>query len=259
MKKNTLITLIVFVIFSLLLAACQSAANGGAPSEPEAPAQEPAQPEPAATPVAPEEPGADMPADVMFDPAMGVNADTIGLVYEHLLKVQDGALVPALALAGTVSDDGLDYIITLRPGVTFHNGALLNADAVIANFDRWYDPANVIGAWAVDFGGFRGETDADGKPKSIYDGIEKVDELTVLIHLNEPDAEFLNKLAHPTFAIVSPDALAAPGFGTAAGIDGGTGPYMISAWSDTGLTLDPYADYWNPNAVPEASTDVTFK
>ena len=257
MKKHVLTTLIVLVIFGLLLVACKPAASGEAPSEPEEPkAQEPTE---TSVEPEPEEPAAEMSTDVMFDPAMGVSADNAGLVYETLLNVQDGQLVPMLALGATVSDDGLDYIVDLRPGVTFHDGKLLNADAVVTNFNRWYDSANGVEAWATNFGGFKGETDADGKPLSIYDGIEKVDELTVLVHLNKPDAEFLNKLADPAFAIVSSDALTAPHFGSESGADGGTGPYMIGAWSDTGLSLEPFDGYWNQNNVPSGSMDVTFK
>lgn len=258
MKKHTLITLIVLIITGLLLVACQPAA----PSEPEAPTEEPVQPEPAEEPEATEAPvPTPTPSgstDVMFDPATGGNADAAGLVYENLLKVQNGELFPMLALEGTVSDDGLDYIVGLRPGATFHDGSVLNADTVIANFDRWFDPDNAIEAWATNFGGFKGETDDNGKPKSMYDGIEKVDELTVLVHLNTPDAEFLNKLADPAFAIVSSSALAAPYFGSESGSDGGSGPYTIGAWSDSGLTLEPYSGYWNQNAVPDSSMDITL-
>ena len=199
--------------------------------------------------------------NVVFDPAMGISADNQGLVYETLLNVQDGQSVSMLALDATVSEDGLDYIVSLRPGVSFHDGGLFNADAVIANFNRWYDSANGVEAWKTNFGGFKGETDADGKPLSIYDGIEKQDELTVLIHLNTPDAEFLNKLADPAFSIVSPDALNSGHFGSEAGGDGGTGPYMISAWDAANMTLQlaPFDGYWNANAVPETSKDVTLQ
>ncbi len=208
MKKNILTTLIVFIIISLTMAACQLGVDSSD--------------QPAETPETTGD--SSMSSEVMFDPAAGGNADAAGLVYESL---------PVLALETTVSDDGLDYIISLRPGVTFHDGTSLNADAVIANFNRLFDP-----------------------DESSVDGVEKVDNLTILIHLNEPDADFMNKLADPTFAIVSPDALAAPNFGSAAGVDGGSGPYMIGAWSATGLTLEPYAGYWNQNAVPDGSMDI---
>ena len=261
MKKITLFTFIVLTTISLFLVACQPAAQDAAPSEPEAPAEEAAEPAPTITTILEEEMSDfDTPEGVVFDPARGLKRENVGLVYETLLKVgENGILVPMLALGATVSDDGLDYIIDLRPGVKFHDGSTLNADVVIANFDRWYDPANAFGAWFVEFGGFKGDVDEEGKPASKYDGIEKVDDLTVLIHLNEPDATFLNKLAYSNFAIISLDAVENPDFGTEAGGDGGSGPYMISAWNENGLSLEPYADYWNPNAVPTEDKNISFK
>jgi len=265
MKKRILIALIVLTITSVLIAACQPASGGEAPSETEAPPSEPQSPQKGSA-AATEEPAVPAePMEVMLDPSMAINADAAAYVYEGLSTIQDGQPVLVLALQETVSDDGLDYIIQLLPGVTFHDGTPLNADAVIANFNRWYDPEDPLrgsgsyDAWAANFGGFKGELDADGKPKSTYDGIEKVDGRTVLIHLNTPDENLMTKLADPAFVIISPNALAAPGFGTEAGVDGGTGPYMIGSWNATSVTLVPYPDYWNPNAIPESSMEVPLQ
>ncbi|MBN1303552.1 MAG: hypothetical protein JXA13_03880 [Anaerolineales bacterium] len=246
MKKYSLTKLIIFAIVGTLMAACQPTVNDTQqPAAGQEQQQEAQSPSNAST-------------KAIFDPAMGGNADSAGLVYETLLKIEGEELIPMLALGSTVSDDGLDYIVNLRPGVIFHDGSALNADVVIANFNRWSDGTNGIETWATSFGGYRGEIDENGKPKSIYDGVEKVDELTVLIHLNTPDAEFLNKLAAPTFSIVSVQALAGGNFGSEAGGDGGSGPYMIKTWSDTVLKLDPYTDYWNPNTVPGKGMDLAI-
>lgn len=148
---------------------------------------------------------------------------------------------PALALAG----------------VTFHDESPLNADAVMVNCNRWYNPQDPLrssgsyDAWATNFGGFKGEFDSDGRPKSEFDGIEKVNDLTVLIHLSTPDAD-------PAFSIVSPAALQAKGFGTQEGIDGGTGAYRIGSWSDSTLTLEPFSDYWNPSAIPTGNLEISL-
>jgi len=199
--------------------------------------------------------------ETLLDPAAS-HANSLAAnayLYEMLVRLENGIAVPVLALEGTVSEDRLDYILPLRPGVIFHDGTALNADAVMANFNRWFDPEDPLRgdgtyeAWALNFGGFKGETTADGKAKCNFDGIEKVNDLTVLIHLNAPDDQFMIKLTDPAFAIVSPAALAAAGFGTSAGVDGGSGSYTIRAWGAAGITLEPFADYWNQNAIP---TDV---
>lgn len=204
--------------------------------------------------------------DILIDPANAANEDSLLIVnylYEGLVKLDANGLVPALAEAWEVSDDGLDYIFTLRQGVQFHDGAPFNADAVIANFNRWFDKNNAAhgtgeyAAWQSIFGGFKGETNADGSPKSIFDGAEKVDEYTVLIHLTKPDPNFVAKLVNPAFFMVSPSAFSADYFGTSLGTAAGTGPYKLANWSDSSLTLEPFAAYWGE--IPSAAVELPFK
>ena len=57
-------------------------------------------------------------------------------VFEHLVEVdKDGALVPRLATSWQwLNDRTLD--VTLRQGVTFHNGEVLDAEIVKLNWDE---------------------------------------------------------------------------------------------------------------------------
>jgi peptide/nickel transport system substrate-binding protein len=212
MKNKTLILFSFILIAGLLLSACGGSGGdtSGGSSATEAPTQAPADGGNATsnTPVASEAP-------TMIDPAnaTGDDAKTAAETYETLVVVKDGNIAPGLAESYSVSDDGLDYIFNLRTDAKFSDGTAVTADAVVANFNRWFDPKDALrgkgdfSAWKSAFGGFKGETDADGKAKSQYDGIEKVDEHTVIVHLNTPDAEFLGKIADGAFAIVSPDVL----------------------------------------------------
>jgi peptide/nickel transport system substrate-binding protein len=204
---------------------------------------------------------------VLLDPALATDPaarDAISKIYESLVRWENDSIVEALAVDATASADQLDYIFTLRAGVSFHDGTPLNADAVITNFNRWFDASDSLhgsgayDAWAANFGGFKGETTAEGEPKSNFDGIEKVDDLTVLVHLNAPDPDFLKKLTDPAFSIASPAALKAAGFGSESGTDGGSGAYKIGAWSGSNLTLEPNPSYWNSSAVPGSSMEVTL-
>lgn len=195
--------------------------------------------------------------DLNLDPAnlAGENAEAAAYLYEGLVRMEeDGTLAGALAELTTVSEDRLDYIFTLRQGVTFHDGTTLNADVVVQNFNRWFDPEDAnrgsgeYAAWAENFGGFKGETTEDGKPMSWVDGIEKQDEFTVIIHLNTPDPDFLTKLTNVAFSIISP--------ATFAGGDGGSGPYKAAANDGATLTLEPFAGYWDAAAIPSESMEV---
>src|SRR5262249_22298375 len=58
-------------------------------------------------------------------------------IYDCLVLYDLGktTIRPGLAESWTVSDDGLSYTFKLRQGVTFHDGAALNADGVV----HWYN------------------------------------------------------------------------------------------------------------------------
>ena len=204
----------------------------------------------------------------VLDPSLVTDASTksvVSHVYECLVTMGSNGQ-PALALASTVtvSEDGLDYIFGLRPSVSFHDGTELGADAVVSNFNRWFDPKDTLhgsgtyDTWVASFGGFKGETTSDGKHKSEVDGIQKQDAMTVIVHLNKPDPDFLKKLADPAFSIVSPAALTAPGFGTQSGVDGGSGPYKLGTWTSSSLTLEPFSGYWNSTLVPTSNLQVSI-
>jgi peptide/nickel transport system substrate-binding protein len=262
MKKHlTHLLFAMIVVAALLLSACGGSETAG-PVATEPPASNVLQP----TPLAPPPGGLTVSKDILLDPANATDADSlllIGYVYEGLFKVQGSDVLPVLATSYTVSNDGLDYIINLRPNVTFHDGSPLNADAVIANFERWFDPKHPahkgdFTAWADLFGGFKGETTDSGISKSTFDGAEKVDDLTVLIHLTEPDSQFIVKLNNPAFYIVSPAAFEADYFGSSLGKAAGTGTYTIDAWTDAGLTLKPFASYWS-GVVATAIMEFKFK
>ncbi len=253
MKSKSLLLLSLLLVASIILTACGASApaTSAATEEPQ---------QPVATPSTGGGSGSSSGGSLALDPA-NVSGEkalaAVGYLYEGLVRVKDGKAAGALAESFQVSDDGLEYTFNLRSGVTFHDGSALNADAVIANFNRWFDPQDAnrgsgkFEAWAANFGGFKGETTTDGKSKSQYDGIEKVNDFTVLVHLNTPDADFLTKIATPAFSIVSPASFA--------GGDGGTGAYKFVSGDDSNITLAPFAGYWDAAAVPSAGMDAPLK
>lgn len=255
-KPSRRIWLIGILLAGVILTACQPAATPTTtPSAPPATAT-PAEVEtPIPAPTDANQVQAPISKDVRLDPAIAQDADSMtvnGYLYEGLVKMENGSPAPGLAVSWIISEDGLDYIFNLRPGVVFHDDSPLNADAVTANFNRWFDPADprrgqgTYDTWQEFFLGFKGETEEDGSPQSSFDGIEKVNDLTVLIHLNRPDEAVLINLAQVGFAIVNPKTLAAEGenYGTAAGSASGTGAYSVSERTEAHLLLTPNPNYW---------------
>jgi peptide/nickel transport system substrate-binding protein len=61
-------------------------------------------------------------------------------IYDRLIDYKPGTteLEPALATEWEASEDGLTWTFTLREGVKFHDGTDFNAEAVRANFNRWW-------------------------------------------------------------------------------------------------------------------------
>ena len=61
------------------------------------------------------------------------------------LEEADGTLTPEAATGWSVSSNGLDFLIDIREGMTFHDGTTLDAEAVKWNFDRQMDPEHPQG------------------------------------------------------------------------------------------------------------------
>jgi glutathione transport system substrate-binding protein len=130
---------------------------------------------------------------------------------------KDMKMQNVLADSYTVSDNGLVYTIKLKSGVKFQDGTDFNAEAVKANLDRASNPDNHL------------------KRYNLYKDIastEAVDPQTVKIILKQPFSAFINILAHPATAMISPAALKK--YGKEIGFHPvGTGPYQFDTWNQT--------------------------
>jgi peptide/nickel transport system substrate-binding protein len=156
--------------------------------------------------------------------------EALCFMYDRLLTRNDAEeLQPALVTEWEVSEDGLEYALTLREGVTFHDGTPFNADAVKFNIERQLatpDSANY----------------ADYEP---VERIDVVDDLHVNIILREirPDFAYLG-LSQWGAAQLSPTAYEELGadFSKA---PVGTGPFKFDSYVPGSLIR--YVrndDYW---------------
>lgn len=153
-----------------------------------------------------------------------------------------GEFLPGYAEGVDVSDDGLEYTIHIRPGVMFHDGSPLTAEALVFTLELQAYPDNEF-----HNGGELWASWARGNP-GVVTAIEAVDEMTVRLTLSEPvvDMEFVLADEQGGFAAVNPDVIRADpeGFGQdPAGA--GTGPFMFAERSNDAVTLVRNDDYWD--------------
>ncbi len=156
---------------------------------------------------------------------------TLG-IYDTLTTYVDGQVEPYLAetLEGNESLDVWE--MTLREGVTFHDGTPLNADAVVKHFERLKDPA--VACPCLD-------------TVSIIDTMEMPDGpegLSVTFHLTGPSVSFPDMLAGSSGYIESPTAMAELGdaFNNQ---PVGTGPFRLAEFRPgERVVLEAYEGYW---------------
>ena len=199
-----------------------------------------------------------------LDPAFAQDGETFRVsrqIFEGLVGTVPGTADPAPLLAESweSSEDGMSHTFQLKEGVTFHDGTPFNAEAVCANFDRWYNWTGLAASEALSYYYgklFRGYV--ENPEDAVYKSCTVDGDSTVTVELNQPFAGFIPALSLPAFAMQSPTALAEYGadeIGGSAeaptlseygqGHPTGTGPYKFDEWSPgEQLTLSSYEDYW---------------
>ena len=180
-------------------------------------------------------------------------AATVGEhVVERLIYMEeDGSLTPMLATSWESNEDSTVWTFNIREGVTFHDGAPLNAEAVATNLSRFVSP-DVGAAYAFLLG-------------SVQE-IEAVDEYTLQLTLAQPFAPILSHLSHSFIGIVSPNQLEGLSPEQTFEIPVGTGPYVMDDWSrGDSISMSVNDDYWGSasqipnlvfNFIPEESARI---
>jgi peptide/nickel transport system substrate-binding protein len=207
---------------------------------------------------------------VSLDPAVVSDGESIRIanqIYEGLVKTKAGGteIEPSLAKSWTSSEDAKSWTFELQTGVKFHDGTPFNAEAVCANFERWYNWKGILQSDAVTyyyvsfFGGF-----SDKKDPSLYQSCQAQDEDTVTINLTAPSASFLAAMSQASFSMQSPAALKqyeadkvsgtaeAPKFEGTYGKEHptGTGAFKFESFvAQDKVTLARNDDYWGTKAI----------
>jgi len=183
----------------------------------------------------------------------GTSFDASEQIYDNLVEFERGTtkVVPALAQSWDISKDGLTYIFHLRKGVKWQSNKLFkpsrdfNADDVLFMFERQWienDPYfKVTSSNHAYFGDM-------GIPK-LLKSVDKVDDYTVKIVLNAPEAPFLSNLAMQFAGVQSKEyAIAMLKAGTPEKIDQdplGTGPFQLVQYQkDAIIRYKANPQYW---------------
>ncbi|WP_409344297.1 glutathione ABC transporter substrate-binding protein [Paenibacillus sp. MBLB4367] len=175
-----------------------------------------------------------------------------GKVYEGLIKTDKNMeFQPSLATEWKAVDD-VTWEFKLRSGVTFHDGAPFNAEAVKKTFERALDP-KVNSPLAGKF--------------SMVKEIKAVDEHTVQFVLAYPYTPLLSILASNEGSILSPKAIAEQSDKLAKNPIG-TGPFKFQSWTPgQEMVLVKNDGYWGEKpkvdkvqykVVPEDTTRVAM-
>ena len=142
-------------------------------------------------------------------------------------------IVPQLALSHETSADGKEVTIKLRPGVKFHDGEALDAEAAKYSIERHLTMQ----------GSFR-------KPElASVDHVEVVDPLTIKLVLKAPFSPLIAQLTDRAGMMVSPKAAREAGdkFGLRPVC---AGPYkFVERVQQDRMVFEKFADYWNKDNV----------
>ncbi|MCO6451958.1 MAG: hypothetical protein J5I90_14340 [Caldilineales bacterium] len=266
------IILVIAVLLVLAVAACAPApapvADAGA-AQIEAPPVDAQAETPAAEPAAMSKP---VPGGVVVRaitsepsgldphgaPGSGQNILLPYLLDTLVYRDADNNYHPFLADSWEISDDGLTITFDLHPGVTFHDGTPMDADAVVYTFNRFME----LGSASPVAGGLVGIM-----------GVSALDDDTVQFEFEAPSSVFFGTISMPYAGIISPTAAEAEGEAFAQK-PVGTGPFMLADWQPgVSLTLTRNPNYaWGPldvenkgapyieqavfNVIPDASTQL---
>lgn len=151
-------------------------------------------------------------------------------LYETLFSYDENMVLQPELASGYEKISDTEWKITLRKGVKFHDGTVMDADAVIYSLNRVLDSENAR--------------------KSEYDFIESItkdSEYSITIRTKYPSAPTIASLTDPIMSIVSPKAEDLQNKPV------GTGPFKFKSYTrDVSISLERFDDYWN--GVPKLSS-----
>jgi peptide/nickel transport system substrate-binding protein len=169
----------------------------------------------------------------VLDPTLArtyVGRIVFSAICDKLFDIDDKLnIVPQLALSHATSEDGKEVTIKLRPGVKFHDGEAMDAEAVKASLERHMTMQ----------GSFR-------KPElASVDKVEVADATTVRLLLKNPFSPLIAQLTDRAGMVLSPKAAKEAGdkFGLKPVC---AGPFkFVERVQQDRIVVEKFAGYWN--------------
>ena len=179
----------------------------------------------------------DAAANATFDPLEPQSNSSVAqaalmAAYDSLVKLTDtGEPIPGLAASWRYNADLTEFTMTLRPGVTFHDGTPMNAAAIARNFERAIGLGTRAGAATIETMGQIASVETQG------------DDL-VRLKLKAPNGQMPYLLSGQPGMMVSPAVMTGDAFGgTLKPV--GAGPYRIKSYEASARTLyERFDAYW---------------
>jgi len=187
----------------------------------------------------------------------GTSFDANSQIYGRIVDFERGTtkVVPGLAEKWDISKDGLEYTFHIRKGVKWHSNKNFkpsrdfNADDFIFSLERqWKENDPYFKVTSSNHSYFNDM----GMPK-LLKSVDKIDEYTVKITLNRPEAPFLSNLAMEYAGIQSKEyAIAMLKAGTPEKLDQepiGTGPFQLVQYQkDAIIRYKAFPEFWGGKA-----------
>ncbi len=163
------------------------------------------------------------------------------ILYDTLVSITEDGYEGCLAESWTISEDGKIYTFKIRDGVTFSDGTVCDANAILANFNAIIENKNRH-TWL--------------EMMNLLVGVSAPDDHTFVIELSEAYYPMLTELGciRP-FAMISPNCMI--NGSTKDGVSGyiGTGPYVLTDFeTDQYAVFERNENYWGEKPEIERIT-----
>lgn len=177
--------------------------------------------------------------DLAPGPKDAYYTSSILYVWEPLITAgEDGKPEPKLAKSWSMSEDGKTWTFNLQENVTFHDGEKFNADAVLANFNRYKQVSPKTSPFYT--------LNIESTYPSLKD-VVKLDDLTFQLIFDNPQPTLPYSMVNFASPMYSPKNFDAQGDFN--GLPQGTGPFkLIEHQKDQYSLLESYDGYYGEKA-----------